>query len=148
MADHLLGSPFKIKQAICDEFNISSFTDDKREIDKIRTVHNITIEEKEGVLEFIYQGNGFLQHMVRIMTGTLLEVGLGKKMPREIPDILAAKERAKAGFMAPAKGLFLEKILEKMNKILLEKIKQWIEYLKNKFRLFISLKILYFFLRN
>ena len=90
--------------------DFSSFTDDKREIDKIRAVHNITIEKNKGVLEFIYQGNGFLQHMVRIMTGTLLEVGIGEKMPKEIIDILEAKERAKAGFMAPAKGLFLEKV--------------------------------------
>ena len=48
--------------------------------------------------------------MIRILTGTLLEVGTGKKMPEDIISILEQKERAKAGFMVPAKGLFLEKV--------------------------------------
>lgn len=88
----------------------SSFTDDKTEKDKVRSIYKIEVFEKDGILEFVYQGDGFLQHMVRILTGTLLEVGVGKISPEDIPEILAAKERAKAGFMAPAKGLFLESV--------------------------------------
>ena len=88
----------------------SSFTDDKTEKDKVRSIYKIEVFEKNGILEFVYQGDGFLQHMVRILTGTLLEVGIGKISPEDIPEILAAKERAKAGFMAPAKGLFLESV--------------------------------------
>ena len=88
----------------------SSFTDDKTEKDKVRSIYKIDVFEKDGILEFVYQGDGFLQHMVRILTGTLLEVGVGKISPEDIPEILAAKERAKAGFMAPAKGLFLESV--------------------------------------
>ena len=90
--------------------DFTSFTDDKTNKDKVRTIYDIQILEKNGVLEFIYQGDGFLQHMIRILTGTLLEVGSGKKKPEDMETILESKERAKAGFMAPAKGLFLEKV--------------------------------------
>ncbi len=90
--------------------NFSAFTDDKTERDKVRNIYDIQMREKQGVLEIIYQGDGFLQHMVRIMTGTLLDVGVGKMMAKDIPDILESKERARTGFMAPAKGLFLEKV--------------------------------------
>lgn len=90
--------------------DFTSFTDDKTDKDKVRTVYGIQILEKNGLLEFIYQGDGFLQHMVRILSGTLLEVGSGKIRPEDMKNILEAKERARAGFMAPAKGLFLEKV--------------------------------------
>ena len=48
--------------------------------------------------------------MVRIMTGTLLEVGRGDRTPEEIKKILESSERANAGFLVPAKGLFLDKV--------------------------------------
>ena len=49
--------------------------------------------------------------MVRIITGTLVEVGLGKITADSIPDILKARDRTKAGRTAPAAGLFLEQVL-------------------------------------
>ena len=73
----------------------------------VRCVDSIAIEEKEGFISFTYHGNGFLQYMVRIMTGTLLEVGLGKRTPESVSGILEAKDRAAAGFTAPARGLKL-----------------------------------------
>lgn len=89
--------------------DFSSFTDDKTiEKVKVRTIYEIKICESHGRIEFVYTGDGFLQHMVRILTGTLLEVGVGKRRPEEILRIIEEKERAKAGFMVPAKGLFLE----------------------------------------
>ena len=91
--------------------DFSSFTDDKTEgKDKRRAVYDIQITEQEGRISFLYQGNGFLQHMVRIMTGTLLEVGRGDRNPEEVLAILRAKDRANAGFLVPAKGLFLENV--------------------------------------
>ena len=90
--------------------DFSSFTDDKSDKDKVRIIYDIQIKENDGVLAFEYYGDGFLQHMIRILTGTLLEVGCGKKSPKEIPEILKQKERAKAGFMVPGKGLFLENV--------------------------------------
>lgn len=91
--------------------DFTAFTDDKvEEKDKVRNIQNIFLEEKNGTIHFRYRGNGFLQHMVRIMTGTLLEIGRGDRKPGEIEAILESKERAKAGFLVPAKGLFLDKV--------------------------------------
>ena len=73
----------------------------------VRCVDSIKIEYADERLTFTYHGTGFLQYMVRIMTGTLLEVGLGKKAPDSIPAILDAKDRSEAGFTAPARGLRL-----------------------------------------
>lgn len=73
----------------------------------VRTVDSIEIRKQGPYLRFYYHGNGFLQHMVRIMTGTLLEVGLGKREPVDIPEILAAEDRTAAGWTAPAQGLCL-----------------------------------------
>ena len=55
-------------------------------------------------------GDGFLRQMVRILAGTLIEIGQGKRPPEDLAGILAAKDRSKAGLTAPACGLFLEKI--------------------------------------
>lgn len=90
--------------------DFSSFTDDKTERKKVRTIYEIQISEENGKVAFRYYGDGFLQHMVRIFTGTLLNVGCGETRPEEIKDILEKRERATAGFMVPAKGLFLENV--------------------------------------
>lgn len=58
-------------------------------------------------------GDGFLRQMVRILSGTLIEIGLGKRSPDSIQDILDKKCRTAAGITAPACGLFLEKIFYK-----------------------------------
>ena len=77
----------------------------------VRTVTDIVIEEigeEKGKIRISYTGNGFLQNMVRIMTGTLVEVGLGKRTPESMQTIIAAKSREEAGMMAPPEGLFLK----------------------------------------
>ena len=76
----------------------------------VRTVDSIKIIRKGDYLRFIYHGDGFLQNMVRIMTGTLLEVGFGDRNAESMTEILEAKDRTKAGFMAMAKGLCLESV--------------------------------------
>ncbi len=76
----------------------------------VRTVDQIKITQKESHLVFTYHGTGFLQHMVRILTGTLLEVGFGKRTPESMQELLEEKKRALAGFTAPAKGLCLLKV--------------------------------------
>lgn len=73
----------------------------------IRRVDEITIKEENDYIRIYYRGNGFLQNMVRIMTGTLLEVGFGRMQPEQIPAILDSKDRTQAGPTAPAKGLCL-----------------------------------------
>lgn len=76
----------------------------------VRTVDRIEIDRDGDYLKFTYHGTGFLQHMVRILTGTLLEVGCGKRTPESMEGLLEAKKRALAGFTAPAKGLCLLKV--------------------------------------
>jgi tRNA pseudouridine38-40 synthase len=61
----------------------------------------------QGVIYTYFTGSGFLQHMVRIMMGTLLEVGEGKKFPEDIPGIIAGLDRSQAGPTAEGKGLML-----------------------------------------
>lgn len=71
----------------------------------VRCVDCIDIETDGDYLVFTYHGNGFLHHMVRILTGTLLEVGTGKRSMESMPELLEAKTRAMAGYTVPAQGL-------------------------------------------
>ncbi len=73
----------------------------------VRTIYEIRIEEKTDELDIYFTGNGFLQNMVRILTGTLLEVGTGKREVCEMKEILEGRNRSLAGTMAAAKGLVL-----------------------------------------
>lgn len=79
----------------------------------VRTVESIQIQrEPDGSLvTLVFTGDGFLQHMVRIMAGTLIEVGLGEREPGEMTEILEAKDRQRAGFLAPAGGLTLARVI-------------------------------------
>lgn len=92
------------------ERNFVSFTDDKECRDPVRRITNIKIVSSGKKVRITYYGTGFLYHMVRILTGTLLEVGTGKRSPSMIPVIIAAEDRSLAGFLAPARGLFLRKV--------------------------------------
>lgn len=76
----------------------------------IRRIDRIEIQETESGLLFRFVGNGFLQNMIRILVGTLIEVGEGKKTKEDIISIFQSKTRQKAGFLAPAKGLTLYKV--------------------------------------
>lgn len=71
----------------------------------VRTIHELTVEEQGAELVVRVCGNGFLYNMVRIIAGTLLEVGEGKRMPQDMRGILDRKDRAAAGPTAPAHGL-------------------------------------------
>lgn len=90
--------------------NYISFTDDKDCKDSVRRITNIRIVSTGEKVRITYYGTGFLYHMVRILTGTLLEVGTGRRKPDMIPVIIAAEDRSSAGFLAPARGLFLRKV--------------------------------------
>ena len=75
-----------------------------------RTIYSIVIDQQEDYVKFSITGNGFLYNMVRIIVGTLLNVGSGKILPESVKEILLAKDRSKAGMSLPAQGLCLEKI--------------------------------------
>ncbi len=76
----------------------------------VRTLEPIQIDETDTEVRLTFRGNGFLHHMVRILTGTLVEVGAGKRKPEEMLSILEKKERRYAGETAPARGLFLVEV--------------------------------------
>jgi tRNA pseudouridine38-40 synthase len=76
----------------------------------VRTLHKIEVLSRGPEMDLVFEGNRFLMHQVRIMTGTLVEVGKGRINPDEIPEILAARDRARAGRTAPPHGLCLEEV--------------------------------------
>ena len=76
----------------------------------VRTIEQIRIEKEGDLLRLWYSGDGFLFHMVRILTGTLLEIGSGQKQPEDMMDILSSGRRERAGFLAPALGLTLMEV--------------------------------------
>lgn len=93
-------------QYLVGEHDFASFCANKKmKKSTVRTVDKIDIMGKGEYLYFTFHGNGFLHHMVRILVGTLLEVGWGKRTPESMTELLEAKERAQAGVTAPAQGL-------------------------------------------
>jgi tRNA pseudouridine38-40 synthase len=91
--------------------DFTSFCSAKTEVeDKERTIYELELSEENGLLVFRFVGNGFLYNMVRIITGTLLEVGTGDRDASTISNILKMKDRSFAGKTAPAQGLYLWKV--------------------------------------
>ncbi|MDL4841417.1 tRNA pseudouridine(38-40) synthase TruA [Aquibacillus rhizosphaerae] len=93
------------------EHDFSSFCAAKAGVKglKVRTIYHASCykDEEKQQIEFVFKGNGFLYNMVRILVGTLIEVGRGKRQPSDIIDMIEAKDRSVAGKTAPAQGLFL-----------------------------------------
>jgi len=79
-------------------------------VDKVRTVHSLDFEWHGEELHMVIEGKGFLYNMVRIIAGTLWDVGIGKREASSLKSIIDAKDRSKAGKTAPAHGLYLEKV--------------------------------------
>ena len=75
----------------------------------VRTIKSFTIERVGEELRFTVTGNGFLHNMVRILVGTLIEVGRGERSADSIPELFGGK-REQAGFLAPGKGLCLMEV--------------------------------------
>lgn len=80
-------------------------------VNKVRTVSGITLHQDGSYLHLYVTGSGFLQHMVRIVTGTLVDVGLGKLDTVAIPEILTGRDRRLAGKTAPPEGLCLWEVV-------------------------------------
>lgn len=73
----------------------------------VRHVENVEVFKNGDVITIRVAGRGFLYNMVRIMAGTMIEVGRGRRMPEDIAAVLEAKDRSAAGETAPACGLTL-----------------------------------------
>ena len=98
-AEHLLG-----------EHDFSAFCGNpKMKKSTVRFIRSIELRRCGEELRIYYTGNGFLQNMVRILTGTLIEVGRGERSAASIPELFGLK-RSEAGFLAPAQGLCLEEV--------------------------------------
>ena len=73
----------------------------------VRTIYEAKVYKKEEKIYIELTGNGFLYNMVRIIAGTLVDVGTGKILPEQIPRIIESKKRENAGKTLPAHGLYL-----------------------------------------
>ena len=94
--------------------DFTSFCSAKTEVvDKVRTIKEMDFEESDDFLVFRFVGEGFLYNRVRILVGTLLDVGSGKISPQDMSGILDKKDRSFAGKTAPAQGLYLWKVFYK-----------------------------------
>lgn len=78
--------------------------------DKVRTVKTLDFEWHGEELHMIIEGNGFLYNMVRIIAGTLWEVGTKRRDIKNVETVVASMDREKAGKTAPPQGLYLEKV--------------------------------------
>lgn len=97
-------------QYFVGEHDFKSFCQVHAQVDStVRTVYEMKVYEEGTDVVIRVTGGGFLYNMVRIMAGTLLEVGQGKRVPEEIAEIIEAKDREVAGPTAPAHGLTLIK---------------------------------------
>lgn len=93
------------------EHDFSSFNGNSRmKKSRVKTIYNILITEKEGEIDIDFFGSGFLQYMVRILVGTLIEVGEGRRDAQSMDKLLEAKDRKLAGPTAPACGLVLVEV--------------------------------------
>ena len=76
----------------------------------VRTIYSLDVDRKGDEILITVTGNGFLYNMVRIIVGTLIEVGKGERRPEEMTAILGSRDRTKAGATAAAQGLFLQEV--------------------------------------
>ena len=97
-----------VAACLLGEHDFKSFCSAKSQVeDTVRTIYGLDIIREGDEITLRIRGNGFLYNMVRIIAGTLLNVGNGHMEPEEVKRILEAKDRRTAGPTAPAKGLTL-----------------------------------------
>lgn len=106
-----LGEMRKAAEVLIGTHDFQSFTSLKPNTKPtVRVINYIHIIENDGVIEIEVNGNSFLLNMVRIITGTLIEVGKGKLKQADVERILNEKKRSEAGPIAQAKGLCLKDV--------------------------------------
>ncbi len=93
------------------EHDFKSFCSVKTQVlDTVRTIYHLEVKKEEDIITISITGSGFLYNMVRIISGTLLEIGRGAYPPVKMEEILRGCDRSLAGPTAPAKGLTLIRI--------------------------------------
>lgn len=107
---------FEAMQKACEMFegthDFTSFSSARAEVkgSKVRTLYEVRCDKENDIIVFTLRGNGFLYNMVRIIVGTLIDVGKAKLTPEDILEILDKKDRSFAGKTMPPQGLFLWKV--------------------------------------
>lgn len=92
----------------CGEHDFAAVSTYKPEVEStVRTIYELSVTKEDNLITIRVTGNGFLYNMVRIIAGTLMEVGRGRMEPSDIKEILLARNREQAGPTAPACGLTL-----------------------------------------
>ena len=76
----------------------------------VRTIYSLNVEKEEDLIKITVTGDGFLYNMVRIIAGTLAFCGCGKLKACDMPDIIASRDRKRAGITAPSQGLYLTEV--------------------------------------
>lgn len=101
----------KMRQAaayLIGEHDFKSFCTVRTQAEEtVRTIYSLDITKQDDMITIRISGSGFLYNMVRIIAGTLLEVGMGAYPPKHMEEILDARDRQAAGRTAPARGLTL-----------------------------------------
>ncbi|MGH7197645.1 MAG: tRNA pseudouridine(38-40) synthase TruA [Candidatus Omnitrophota bacterium] len=92
------------------DFKAFQASGDDRKGGTARTIRRISLTKSRELLRIEIEGDGFLRQMIRIIVGTLLDVGRGKMSPKKVPEILRSKDRRKAGPTAKAHGLTLVRV--------------------------------------
>ena len=112
LADDALDRMERAAMNFVGEHDFASFmAQGSKIVTTVRNVKYSRVVQNGNLICFYVAADGFLYNMVRIMAGTLLEVGKGKISPDEIPGIIEAKNRNAAGPTAPACGLYLNKVV-------------------------------------
>lgn len=89
------------------EHDFSAFCTKRMKKSAVRRLENISIHKEGNIIKIMLTGNGFLYNMVRIIVGTLLEVGTGQRSVGSVGEALRSLDRQNSGFTAPPQGLFL-----------------------------------------
>jgi len=105
-----LGAMAGAAPALVGEHDFTSFTPTLNERNPVCTVLAADVTETEGVVTVSIEANRFLQHMVRVIVGTLIEIGRGRHNPEHIMEVMGKRDRRAAGPTAPARGLVFAEV--------------------------------------
>lgn len=103
----------KAAALFCGQHNFSAFCSAGGKIpeeERIRTIYRCSVTRAGDDITLSVTGDGFLYNMVRIMAGTMTEIGEGRRSAQEITKIIASRDRARAGITAPPEGLYLDAV--------------------------------------
>lgn len=100
----------KEAKSLIGEYDFKGFMSSGSSVkDTIRTIYDITLTKEDGLIVMEVEGNGFLYNMVRIIAGTLVDIGRGR-ITKNLEEVIKSKNRGECGHTAPAHGLFLKKV--------------------------------------